>query len=123
MNLSRKLLVTAATLAMSAGSLALTTTQASAVSGKGCDWPKVCFYLTQAKWNANSPTAAFQDMDYWQTLGSQSRGSKWVWNSRNDDGALLHFTDGHTMCLSANSYAYVGGYTVDKIKIVNPANC
>src|SRR5512133_1329945 len=75
-------------------------TPAQAVANYGCSYPYVCFYLNSSDWAAASPTATYKDMGYWQTLGSRSRGSFMVYNSRNDDGALLRFTDGRTFCLN-----------------------
>jgi hypothetical protein len=55
-----------------------------------------------------------------------------VWNSRNDDGALLHFAKGKTVCVGPNSGWYLdvldqnsgGAYgKVDKIRIMDSASC
>lgn len=98
---------------------------ASAGTANGCVYPRVCFYLTESDWYAKRPTAAYQDItSSFQTLGPNSRGSWAVWNSRNDDGALLHYTDGHTYCLPPNrGDAAIRGEIVDKIRIMNSPTC
>ncbi|MFI5673092.1 hypothetical protein [Streptomyces cellulosae] len=92
----------------------------------GCAYPRVCFYLTQAQWNANTPTAAYQDADYNQTLGSSSRGADVVYNTRNDDTVLLRIgsTSG-AICLDPNTgLDNDASVTVTAIRIRStPAKC
>lgn len=100
---------------------------ASATTRYGCSWPRVCFYLYESDWNSRTPTAAYQDRGYWQTLGPRSEGSTFIYNSRNDDGALLQFEDGFQDCLEPNTYmqltpVYQAGH-VTRIKIVDSPNC
>ncbi|MGV9414186.1 hypothetical protein ACWDOP_30170 [Nocardia sp. NPDC003693] len=97
-------------------------TQASADSKFGCNYPYVCFYKTGNDVATNHPTAMYQDMGYWQTLGPNSRGALRVVNTRNDDGALLKFSDGSTQCITPN-YATLLYKTVTQIKIMNSPNC
>ncbi|MEU1273577.1 hypothetical protein [Streptomyces sp. NPDC005799] len=106
----------------------LAATPASASSEYGCDWPKVCFYLTSSDWLHDSPTAAYQDItSYYQTLGSQSRGSHAVFNSRNDDRAMLRYTyrgTTHYFCLNPNSdIEFDSDATVTGIKIQDASSC
>ncbi|MEV4483777.1 hypothetical protein [Micromonospora coxensis] len=113
---------------MACATTALTITHASAASAdtaNGCVYPRVCFYLTESNWLADRPTASYQDITSgYQTLGSSSRGSYAVWNSRNDDGALLHYTNGSTYCLPPNrGNAHIRGEVVDKIRIMNSPSC
>lgn len=103
------------------------TTPAAANTAYGCGYPQVCFYKTQADWNARTWTAAYKDVtSYYQTLGSNSAGSFAVYNSRNDDGASLKFSDGHTTCIHPNEYATglpsMDGY-VTGIKIMDSPYC
>ena len=107
------------------GSTLAAASPAQATSAYGCTYPRVCFYLTATSWVNDSPTASFQDVtSSYQTLGSQSRGSVEAYNSRNDDGALLHFTNGRTYCLLPNQSASLRSIgTVDKIKIMTSADC
>jgi hypothetical protein len=100
---------------------------AAAAAPHGCDWPRVCFYLYESNWNANAPTASYQDLGSWQTLGSRSRSAEYVYNSRDDDGARLRFEDGSERCLKPNSSfhlqpVYQAG-AVTQIKIMDSASC
>ncbi len=99
-------------------------TPANATSRSGCVYPRVCFYLTQNDYFSGSPTASYQDVTSgWQTLGSRSRGSAWIVNTRNDDVAHLHFTNGYTDCLRPNNNYYTAGLVVDKIRISSASTC
>ncbi|CAL9669282.1 hypothetical protein [Streptomyces sp. NPDC057375] len=71
-----KRLAVAATVAAALATTAMVTAPtASADSRRGCDWPRVCFYLTSSDWDDDS-TAAFQDVTTsYQDLGSRSRGA------------------------------------------------
>lgn len=113
-----------ATLAFAAGMVLVQASPASAVSMAGCAYPRVCFYLTASDYWNNSPTAAYQDVtSSWQVLGSKSRGSDYIVNTRNDDVAYLHFTNGAVLCLEPNSIAYEPSRTVDKIRISYSSTC
>ncbi|WP_327029879.1 hypothetical protein OG989_05570 [Micromonospora sp. NBC_01740] len=95
----------------------------------GCGYPQVCFYKTQANWTARDWTAAYQDITgSYQNLSSGAYGSYYVYNSRNDDGALLHYTNGYTYCLHPSTYVNnstnpTGFWTVDKIRIMDSPTC
>jgi hypothetical protein len=86
------------------GSFALAA-PAQATSAHGCSWPRVCFYLTQNAWVDARPDASYKDM-YYQTLGQRSRNADYIYNSRNDDGALIYWTNdlggAGTFCLRPN---------------------
>lgn len=114
-----------ATTAATAGIVAVDTSVASAGSARGCTYPRVCFYLTEARSLANNPTASYQDITTgYQDLGSSSEGSFSVYNTRNDDGALLHYTNGYEYCLPPNrGNAHIRGEIVDKIRIMNSPTC
>ncbi|KAA1418414.1 hypothetical protein FE697_020280 [Mumia zhuanghuii] len=97
---------------------------ASAESFNGCAWPRVCFYLTMDHWWAGTPTSSFQDVtSSYQNLGSRSRGSDWVHNSRNDDRVWLRYTVNSTgaveqVCLNPNTMIHFdGAYTVTGVRI------
>jgi hypothetical protein len=112
------------TAALSATGAVAVATPAQAVSAYGCSWPRVCFYLTQPDWDRRVPTASFQDRGYWQNLGSRSRGSFMVYNSRNDDGAVLEYTTGRRTCIYPNENHAVGyDGIVHRIKIVDDPYC
>jgi hypothetical protein len=97
---------------------------ASANSMAGCVYPRVCFYLTDDQYFGNAPTAAFQDVTSgYQTLGPRSRGARWIVNTRNDDTAHLHFTDGSTWCMTPGEVDLWTSKTVDKIRISSSATC
>lgn len=92
----------------------------------GCVYPRVCFYQTEAQYTAGSPTAAYQDPDYNQTLGPRSKGADVVYNSRNDDTVLLRIGSTSTaFCLDPNNTVYNdASVTVTAIRIrSNPAKC
>ncbi|MER5916742.1 hypothetical protein ABT124_41850 [Streptomyces sp. NPDC001982] len=123
----RKKRIIASTLLAACSALGITMASSSAASANtayGCGYPQVCFYKTQADWNARSWTAAYKDVtSYYQTLGSRSYGSYSVFNSRNDDGALLHYTNGGTYCVGPNSIVYNNSWVVDKIRIMDSPSC
>ncbi len=101
---------------------------AHATSKFGCGYPRVCFWLTEADSNAQRWTAAYQDVTPgWQYLGARSRGAYSLYNTRNDDGALVGFTDGSIDCVYPNSglndITGAFGKTVDKIRIMDSATC
>lgn len=115
----------AAAMLATTGATVLTAEPAAATSAYGCNWPWVCFYLTRADWEAQRPTASFQQVtSYYQTLGSRSAGAWAIYNSRNDDGALILFRDG-PFCLSPNSEAVPGYYNrkATHIRIMDNPNC
>ncbi|MGW1762111.1 hypothetical protein [Streptomyces mirabilis] len=100
---------------------------ATADTRDGCTYPRVCFYKTEADWQARKPTAAYKDVtSTYQQLGPRSFGSVAILNSRNDDGALLHFADGDTVCLKPDYTlfpAYPGAPPVDAIRIMDSPTC
>ncbi len=87
----------------------LVSTPAHASSAFGCNYPRVCFYLTGNPYYGTLPTASFQDT-YYQTLGPRSRGAEWVYNSRNDDGAKIFYADGGWVCIQPGELAYLEPY-------------
>lgn len=94
---------------------------------RGCAWPRVCFYLSESNWNNSAPTASYQDMGSWQTLGARSNSAEVVYNSRDDDGARLRFMDGSEWCLRPNTSerlepVYQAG-AVTHIKIMDSPTC
>jgi hypothetical protein len=108
----------------------LSASPASADTYNGCGWPRVCFYLTIDNWSAGTPTAAFQDVTgYYQNLGSRSRGSDFVYNSRNDDRVWVRYTVVATgavdyVCLNPNTMIYFdGAYTATGVKIEWAERC
>lgn len=125
MSLRKKLSAAAITVTLSTLGAVAVASPASAASAYGCNWPRVCFYLTTSSWNNSAPTAAFQDVtSSYQNLGSRSRGSYAVYNSRNDDGALLRFTNGSTFCVWPNeAWGLQGIGTVDGIRIMDSEHC
>ncbi|MFG3555032.1 hypothetical protein ACGGAQ_11625 [Micromonospora sp. NPDC047557] len=96
-----------AAIATAAGGLVATPAQAS--SAFGCNYPRVCFWVTGNPYDGAAPTASFQD-NYYQTLGSRSRGADWVYNSRNDDGAKIFYSNGDWVCVSPGELAYLEPY-------------
>ncbi|WP_406437214.1 hypothetical protein OHB14_59765 [Streptomyces sp. NBC_01613] len=114
--------------AMVAGTAVFTATPAYASSYKGCVYPRVCFYLTDADWAASSPTAAYQDVtDVFQNLGSKSRGAKHVMNTRNDDRVILRYLrygETYYECLEPNTgRSYPSYLTVTGIMIQTASSC
>ncbi|MEU6369461.1 hypothetical protein ABZ876_27915 [Streptomyces sp. NPDC046931] len=118
MHLKRSLgLATAATLTTIG--LAALAAPAAHADEWACTYPAVCFFKGYER------TGSFVDITSgWQTLTS-SKNATGAWNTRNDDGALLHFTNGRRLCLrpgdSRNDLRTIG--TVDKIRIMDSPSC
>lgn len=123
--------ITSLTAALAAvAAVPLSAAPASAVSSNGCNWPRVCFYLTLDHREAGTPTSAFQDVtSYYQNLGSRSRGADWVYNSRNDDRAWLRYTVNATgaveyICINPSTAIYFDpAFTVTGVKIEWAERC
>lgn len=113
----------AVTALLSSGAVVAAAPQASATSAYGCPWPYVCFYKTDADWYANHPTSMYRDMGYWQHLGANARGATYVYNSRNDDGALFRDTWGWYLCVGPNDIARLAPYVVTDIVITDSPTC
>ncbi|MGW6684154.1 hypothetical protein ACWGBO_30310 [[Kitasatospora] papulosa] len=101
---------------------------ASATSYNGCEYPRVCFYQTQPDWTIGMPDAAYQDVtSYYQNLSSRAYGADWVYNSRNDDRAMLRFTNGgqtYYKCIPPNgTIQFSSASTVTGIRIDTAAAC
>lgn len=108
------------------GLLAFTTLAAPASAGsfKGCPYPNVCFYKSKtANWDVNRPSAKYKDVtSSWQKL-SRSKGSYAAWNTRNDDIAYFHFTNGRSYCLPPNTGLLFNSWVVDAIRIDSASTC
>lgn len=118
------MMAAAAGTVLAAAAVVAMATPASASTREGCTYPRVCFYLTEADYFANHPTASYQDVTSgWQILGSQSRGAPWIVNTRNDDVAYLHYTNGSTHCVLPNFDRFNGGLIVDKVRISSSSTC
>ncbi|MGW2863248.1 hypothetical protein [Streptomyces sp. NPDC001205] len=91
---------------------------AATSSGFDCGYPYVCFYVGE------DGVGKFKDITSgWQTL-TRSRGAEYVVNTRHDDGALLHFTNGRTTCVKRGATLYAPSIgTVDKLRITDSAQC
>ncbi|BEL02919.1 hypothetical protein Q0Z83_011100 [Actinoplanes sichuanensis] len=86
---------------MAAGALSVAgPAPAYAESRFGCDYPRVCFYLTSTDWVARKPTSAFRDITpAFQKLGPKARHAYAAYNSRIDDSAWLEMSDDSATCL------------------------
>ncbi|MWA15986.1 hypothetical protein [Streptomyces sp. BA2] len=91
---------------------------AGAGTGAGCGYPYVCFYIGETE------SGRFKDITSgWQLLGP-SKGAEYAVNTRRDDGAKLHFTNGRTRCVApGESKLLVPIGTVDKIRIMDSPQC
>ncbi|WP_149179301.1 hypothetical protein [Streptomyces sp. TRM49041] len=119
-----RLIGVGAAVAMAGGAMLTAAPTASADSAYGCSWPYVCFYKTKSDWDARKPTASFKDItSYYQKLGSRSHGAYAIYNSRNDDGASIRYTNGSTLCLKPNNWRLNNSWTANGIKIMNSASC
>ena len=100
---------------------------AQATTANGCTYPRVCFYKTSTDWDNNHPTAAYQDYGD-QALTTTARGSYYVYNTRNDDRAIITYTTGsgatRTKCVNPNRAAAIGedGFAT-RINIQTTASC
>ncbi|QKW52974.1 hypothetical protein [Streptomyces buecherae] len=125
MNARRKFLSVGAATVAALGATLVTAPDASARSMRGCDFPRVCFYKTQADYDAHRPTAAYKDVTSgFQKLGSRARGSVKAVNTRNDDGAIVTFANKPgTVCVQADSWWHFGSDVVTHIRIVDSPTC
>ncbi|MEU4222258.1 hypothetical protein [Actinoplanes sp. NPDC026623] len=100
----QKLLATGVVTVSIAASLSVIgAAPASAGTKFGCKYPRVCLYLHRSDWTARKPTAAYQQVTQdFQTLGPHGRNAYAVYNSRNDDGALLVDSDDMETCVGPN---------------------
>ncbi|MFG3552259.1 hypothetical protein [Streptomyces sp. NPDC047725] len=126
-----KRVIIAGALAFASAALTMApTASATAAAYKNCEYPRVCFYLTDSDWNNSAPSAAYQDVtSSYQTLGTYSRGSNWVLNTRNDDRAYLRYTVNSTgatqyVCLPPGNQIYFSSaYTVTGVRIDTASTC
>lgn len=124
MKLRQYVCVLLATTATTLGVTVAAPHQAAADTAYGCGYPQVCFYDSPEDWQARRWDAAYKDItSTYQTLTPQAYGSYAIYNSRNDDGVLLHHTDGWTKCLAPGGVMTYGLAVVDKIRIMNSPTC
>ncbi|MEV4190626.1 hypothetical protein [Streptomyces toxytricini] len=128
MNASRKLAAIGSMLGVLVSASLAVAPSASADTGNGCAYPRVCFYLTNTDWNNRTPTAAYQDITTtYQNLSSRAAGSVVVFNSRNDDRAYLRASVSGTTryyCLPPNGLiSFASGIVVNGIRIDSAATC
>ena len=90
----------------------------------GCAYPYVCFYPTYAEYSAGHPVSRYRDVtDGWQYLRSQSVGADYIYNSRNDDVAYLHFTNDTVECLRPHELQNWNEKQVDRVRIDSSDTC
>ncbi|MER7489857.1 hypothetical protein ABTY20_29000 [Streptomyces sp. NPDC126497] len=126
-----KRVVVAGALALASAALTMApAASATTAAYKNCEYPRVCFYLTDSDWRNSAPSAAYRDVTTsYQSLGTYSRGSNWVLNTRNDDRAYLRYTVNSTgatqyVCLSPGHEIYFSSaYTVTGIRIDTASTC
>lgn len=124
MNAKRKILSAGAAAAALLGATLATAPDASADSKHGCKFPRVCFYKTQADWDAKRPTAAYKDVtSLFQKLGSRAHGSSFAVNTRNDDGAIIKFENRSDLCMRPNAVWRFGANVAAFIRIVDSPSC
>ncbi|MFI2032780.1 hypothetical protein [Streptomyces buecherae] len=125
MNARRKFLSVGAATVAALGATLVTAPDASAESQRGCAYPRVCFYKTQADYDAHRPTAAYKDMtSTFQELGPRARGSLKGVNTRNDDGVIIKFANKPgAWCMEPNTRWHFGSDVVDRIRIVDSPTC
>jgi hypothetical protein len=119
----RTRLAAAAGVALAAG-VTLLGTAAPASAAAGCPYPYVCFYPTYAQYAAGTPVSRYRDVtDGWQNLRPQSVGADYIYNTRNDDVAYLHFTDGSQACVLPHSVHNWNEKQVDAVRIDSSPTC
>ncbi|GGU29519.1 hypothetical protein [Streptomyces violascens] len=120
MTLQLRGIVAAAGVLAAAATLMAPASSASAAPTPGfeCGYPYVCFY------DGEDGVGKFKDITSgWQTL-TRSRGAEYVVNTRHDDGALLHFSNGRTTCVKPGATLYAPSIgAVDKLRITDSAQC
>jgi hypothetical protein len=94
---------------------------AQATTNYGCVYPRVCFYKTYADWRDRHPTASYRDYGR-QPLGPASTRAYMVFNSRNDDSALL-FAAAGTYCVLPNRNVATGDISATQIEIIDSPQC
>ncbi|WP_413098157.1 hypothetical protein [Streptomyces sp. Inha503] len=127
-NMTKRVLSSVAGAALFAAVSVTLTASPAAADPPGCPWPYVCFYKTSASYPNGTPSAMYKDVtSSYQDLGSASRGSDWVFNSRDDDRAMLRYVvNGQTKyhCLAPNSdIGFTSAATVTGIKIQTASTC
>lgn len=128
MKATKKAIGACAATAVLLGTMIATAPTTSADSMQGCSFPRVCFYLKEADYEASRPTASYKDVTKnYQNLGPRARGSFWVVNTRNDDRVSLRYTvKGSTqfVCLDPNhKFLFGGSGVVTGVRIETPAAC
>ncbi|MFD7446946.1 hypothetical protein [Streptomyces sp. NPDC059909] len=94
-----------------------------------CPYPYVCFYNTDELSNpAAKITGKYQVVTSgWQWFTGSAWGSDYVVNTRNDDVAYVHMTDGKVICVENNSsYSFVNDEPLryaDAVRISSASNC
>lgn len=125
--------ITAATLSLTAGTMALVAPDASAATEHGCAHPQVCFYRTAADFDREQPTAAYQDVTSEpQELSTTAYGAEVVHNSRTDDGALVTLVPApgeppdrrSDVCVDPHVTLYIPASShVSMVRIVDSPDC
>jgi hypothetical protein len=120
----RTMIAAAAVTTVSLTAATVPSASAAAHTEHGCPYPRVCFFKTEKDWNAKRPAGSFKDVtSRWQRL-TTSKGSFAVYNTRDDDIAYLHFTDGSTVCMDPNDAFIVGrNFVVDAVRISWASHC
>jgi hypothetical protein len=120
---AKRLLAALAGISLTAG-VSVVGVATPANADTSCPYPYVCFYRTTADLQNGTPISRYQDLTSgWQYLRSQSIGSDWIVNSRHDDVAYLHFTDGETLCLVPRGAVGEPVLVVDRIRIDTASEC
>ncbi|MFD9301952.1 hypothetical protein ACFWCB_04485 [Streptomyces sp. NPDC060048] len=102
---------------------------AAAAAAPACPYPYVCFYNVDELDNpAAKMTGKYQVVTSgWQWFTGSSRGADYVVNTRNDDVAYVHMTDGKVICVENNSsYSFINDEPLryaDAIRISSASNC
>ncbi|GIE82106.1 hypothetical protein Aph02nite_80560 [Actinoplanes philippinensis] len=125
----KNMIALTATTIMAAGAIPAVSASPAYADGRfGCDYPRVCFYLTSADWLARKPTSAFRDITrHFQKLGPRARYAYAAYNSRIDDSAWLEMSDGSQTCLGPDDTWFFdqadGPQTVIGVQIVDENEC
>ncbi|MCT4353639.1 hypothetical protein M5362_10915 [Streptomyces sp. Je 1-79] len=108
---------------------ALVTASPASAAAPACPYPYVCFYnVDDLNHPAAKMTGKYQVVTSgWQWFTGSSYGADLVVNTRNDDVAYVHMSNGTVICVENNSrHSFINDEPLryaDGVRISSAANC